>query len=655
MREAPVIVDLDAFFQKESEADAGSGEDVTWVPYQGPQGGDGWQNVDTGEVVYDDKPPGADPTLDEYLESDLDELLDAIEGAFGESIRDNIEALMEEAGESSPEALREVFQEEANAEQLQQLVEEITGEEIGGGDSVQDAIEEYSEEELEPSEVEFEEAVAESGDVIVGDGGGKYEGETVYGLILDTEAGYDDGQIAVEWQLPDGVETSTHRPYRLDDSVFVEADAPDVPTREDYEEHLTQIQDFNPILAVTDDNERDEVILEDGRIGSIFRVDGYKDEVKIRIRNDDGSIEETIEVSQDEASDMVVGEVYEDADPSDFDKENTLATARLSALGAFEAHGSPSHDWVEFTEVFERADDDTLSEALSSIVLYGNEADNPRVTQGNLTLEDAWKMEYEQGEPAEDIGTTQSRNIGIITSHMSGEALVETVDNVVEQIDEVYPEEIEVGFSGDRTKDPRPEAKRAVISSAAIFSSDNEAREKIIEKYSDHLEGTRGVNTSSSIGMLTREDHEEWKSSWIGGWSQRGGNPPAVLTQATLREFGPNSDDNSIVWKAGRPYGDIAIPDQMGDHFQKVYEDTQEKLEEETVTLHRGVKGNVTTHSKLESWSELKSIANKFDDYTLEAEVDVEDVFATWETLGEMWPEEDVKGKKEWMVFGGAL
>jgi hypothetical protein len=29
-----------------------------WVPYKGPEGGDGWRNTDTDEIVYDDEPPG---------------------------------------------------------------------------------------------------------------------------------------------------------------------------------------------------------------------------------------------------------------------------------------------------------------------------------------------------------------------------------------------------------------------------------------------------------------------------------------------------------------------------------------------------------------------------------------------------------------------
>jgi len=31
---------------------------ASWVPYEGPKGGTGWRNAETGDVVYDDEPPG---------------------------------------------------------------------------------------------------------------------------------------------------------------------------------------------------------------------------------------------------------------------------------------------------------------------------------------------------------------------------------------------------------------------------------------------------------------------------------------------------------------------------------------------------------------------------------------------------------------------
>ena len=41
----------------------------SWIPYRGPQGGEGWQNTDTGEVLYDDEPPGEIIGADEFVEA----------------------------------------------------------------------------------------------------------------------------------------------------------------------------------------------------------------------------------------------------------------------------------------------------------------------------------------------------------------------------------------------------------------------------------------------------------------------------------------------------------------------------------------------------------------------------------------------------------
>ena len=46
----------------EEQADGWTDTDTLekkWIPYQGPMGGEGWQNVETGEVRYTDNPPGS--------------------------------------------------------------------------------------------------------------------------------------------------------------------------------------------------------------------------------------------------------------------------------------------------------------------------------------------------------------------------------------------------------------------------------------------------------------------------------------------------------------------------------------------------------------------------------------------------------------------
>jgi hypothetical protein len=41
-----------------AEMDQLATETKQWVPYEGPEGGDGWRNTETDEIVYDDEPPG---------------------------------------------------------------------------------------------------------------------------------------------------------------------------------------------------------------------------------------------------------------------------------------------------------------------------------------------------------------------------------------------------------------------------------------------------------------------------------------------------------------------------------------------------------------------------------------------------------------------
>ena len=53
----PSPEELDDYFTEESSGKSlfGKGD---WEPYEGPRGGSGWRNTDTGEVVYSEDPPG---------------------------------------------------------------------------------------------------------------------------------------------------------------------------------------------------------------------------------------------------------------------------------------------------------------------------------------------------------------------------------------------------------------------------------------------------------------------------------------------------------------------------------------------------------------------------------------------------------------------
>jgi len=62
----------------------------SWVPYQGPQGGEGWRNLETGDIAYQDEPPGETLSPEELVDAaeeaglDPDEVREAA-GALGQT------------------------------------------------------------------------------------------------------------------------------------------------------------------------------------------------------------------------------------------------------------------------------------------------------------------------------------------------------------------------------------------------------------------------------------------------------------------------------------------------------------------------------------------------------------------------------------------
>jgi len=89
-----------------------------WIPYQGPHGGEGWQEVETGEVRYVEEPPGRVGTGDGAPPSD---------GMTPEE-----RAWLEEHGD--PEALSEL--EEEAPDGTTETSEEITWDNVAAGDEI---------------------------------------------------------------------------------------------------------------------------------------------------------------------------------------------------------------------------------------------------------------------------------------------------------------------------------------------------------------------------------------------------------------------------------------------------------------------------------------------------------------------------------------
>lgn len=103
-----------------TEVHTGSTVAKSWVPYEGPQGGKGWRNVDSGEVIYGDEPPGEAASAEDILVAaedagmDADKVRDAIEsardgesgdGASEETEPDVVKRAVDAVGESDTSAL----------------------------------------------------------------------------------------------------------------------------------------------------------------------------------------------------------------------------------------------------------------------------------------------------------------------------------------------------------------------------------------------------------------------------------------------------------------------------------------------------------------------------------------------------------------------
>lgn len=85
--------------------------DKSWVPYEGPSGGTGWRNTDTGDIDYSDSPPGGTP---EGIPDSLDELEAAIES--GDITEEDLASLSEEGEEPDEDQVDEAQAEDDGPE-----------------------------------------------------------------------------------------------------------------------------------------------------------------------------------------------------------------------------------------------------------------------------------------------------------------------------------------------------------------------------------------------------------------------------------------------------------------------------------------------------------------------------------------------------------
>ena len=337
--------------------------------------------------------------------------------------------------------------------------------------------------------------------------------------------------------------------------------------------------------------------------------------------------------------------------PEELKSEERLAVAvKLGRGGApKDANGQVYSNWEMWGEVLDEATDEELAEALvlSSITVKKD----PGITgeywdSYGRELNSFMGNEVKIREPPRldpGVSSLADEDLGPITSRMSKEALLGAVEKAMDIINE-------------KDDDNARRKSKRLLKAAFLWTSEPGVREEIAQEY-DKQEWLEG-------GLLGADSKESFKQRFIDGWHYWAGSDTAFFVQHVLADLGPNKDNPSAAWTNGNSVKGVHIPEDTKRYARELYEETQAKLADEPKTLYRGVRGPMTTHGNLESWSELKYIAKEFagDEnvrtdlgQVLTAEVDPEDVFCTWETLGDEWPEEEVKGKKEWMVLGGGL
>jgi hypothetical protein len=550
-----------------------------WQRYEGPRGGKGWINTETGEKVYQEEKPGSgegeDATDDGPAEPiPHDELEPGDEFTFyHEMLDENFEGVVTEVDEDGPK----VFIGPDRDDRSQTLIDG---------------------------------KLPSSFDVYPDDD---------EGALDDVEEIVDDGVEEIE-----DVPAAQAQPHESFDN----------PPRA-----TEPTLDFDDLRQGKRRREHpdDYVVWPDGTQGKVASV--YRSSVTVELDGEEQRFKKDELVDQNAFA--LKGRQMT---PEEFRPEERKAVAvAYGRKGAPKVRGGVVTDWKKWGEVLDTASDETLADALMlSAISYD---DFPEGLSGSLTR----GYNSFMNNDVQDDGVTQSENpyyrynesvlmLAPITSRMSEGALLNAVDNVVARIDE----------EGSPISD---HLKRRLFSAAFYYTKEPGAREALNEKYPDDTPDVQKT-------LLGVQNKDEFLGKFIGSWSYKSGSTTQFLIQHALSDLGPNDENESALWAKGYSVGQIHIPDGLKKATREVYEDTQSKLPDKPATLYRGVRGRVSTHNNLESWSELRHIADEFGGertHIMKAEVEPTDVFATWETLGDAWPEEDVKGKKEWMVLGGAL
>ena len=191
---------------------------------------------------------------------------------------------------------------------------------------------------------------------------------------------------------------------------------------------------------------------------------------------------------------------------------------------------------------------------------------------------------------------------------------------------------------------------------------------------------------------MISDDRKYFEVYWADKWAMTGGTIAAKVAHESLSDYSYNNKLDSYYdaffskvpeeirqKKQNEPdiKAIIERKDTIQNNFDAIYNKTQEfyknklkkKYDNYYVSLYRGLalqdnQIEAYVPSAVESWSTQLSTAKRFakmmsdnpnQQVILHSEVPIQSVLATWETLEGFPFEEELQGKKEYMIFGGTF
>ncbi len=224
-------------------------------------------------------------------------------------------------------------------------------------------------------------------------------------------------------------------------------------------------------------------------------------------------------------------------------------------------------------------------------------------------------------------------------------------------------------------------ARRVLNEAASLFGG------PALDQAADTLD-KENLDRVDRLKMFS-SDYNTFKPAFVSSWTVAGGTSAYARAYSALQDFGAN--DGKDLWMGSDKQGSYSTAAQaalepsanMRSNLEQMYQETQDfysakfkgaDLAGKELVLMRGVGGNAQayTPAPVESWTTDKATPDRFGkmmgnavssrgmtqtEYSvLTTRTNYKNVFATYESLkGFFPPESDLKGKKEFIVFGGGL